>query len=644
MKKVLSIALALMMSLSLIACGGQSSQQSAPAAEPAAQAEAPAEQAEAPAEQAEAPAEQAEAPAEQAEAPAEQAEAPAEQVAEAPALTPAYSVEGFETVDAQGNRITTGRDATAKTAMATASKYEVSQVGAEIMQKGGNAVDAAVAMGFALGVCEPFTSGLGGGGLCTIHTASGENFFIDFREVAPAAATLDLYLDAEGKNNGNTMTGGLASGVPGEVAGLLYLLDNYGSGNLTRQEVMEPAIRIATEGFTVSAYCANAISDAYETALKFPEMQKVYWNDMGLPYEAGNVIANPDLAKALQKIADEGADGFYKGEIAQAVVDTLAKYGGVMTLDDLANYEVMVREPVTGTYRGYQVISSPPPSSGGTHLIEILNILENFDVASMKVNSPEYIHLLAETFKLSYADRAQYMADTAFADVPLDGLTNKEYAKERAALIDLEVAKEPVDFGDPTLYEHTDTTHFSVADVEGNCVAITKTINYYFGSGVMVDGYGFMMNNQMDDFSTDPNSVNKIEPGKKPLSSMSPTVLLKEDGSPFMVLGTPGGARIFASVAQIITRVIDSGIPLHDAISIPKIWNNGPMNNLQYETPLQGYEDYAVTEETVKKLEEMGHGEIKTAASGAVQAIQFLEDGSLYGTADPRQDGKAVGY
>ena len=560
---------------------------------------------------------------------------------EEPEKVPAYSVEGFETVDADGNRITTGRDATATQAMASASKYEVSQVGAEIMENGGNAVDAAVAMGFALGVCEPFTSGLGGGGLCTIHTADGQDYFIDFREVAPAAATLDLYLDAEGKSNGSTVTGGLASGVPGEVAGLLYLLENYGT--MTREEVISPAIRIATEGFTVSRYCANAIADAYDKAVQFPEMQSVYWDENGLPYEEGDVITNPGLAKALQKIVDEGRDGFYKGEVAEALVQTIQKYGGVMTLEDLANYEVQVHEPVTSTYRGYKIISSPPPSSGGTHLIEILNILENFDVGSLEVNSPEYIHLFAEAFKLSYADRAQYMADTNFVpDVPLTGLTSKEYAKERAALIDLDQAQEFY-CGDPTLYEHTDTTHYSVADVDGNCVAITKTINYYFGSGVMVGDYGFMMNNQMDDFSTNPESVNKVEPGKKPLSSMSPTVVLNEDSSPFMVLGTPGGARIFASVAQVISRVIDHNIPLHDAISIPKIWNNGGANNLQYENALKGYEDYAVTDETLAKLVEMGHGDITTAASGAVQAIEFLEDGTLYGTADPRQDGKAVG-
>lgn len=596
-RKLCSLVLALAMVLNLAACGQAASSSSAASSEPAASKE--------------------------------------------PAKTPAYSTEGFVTVDSDGNRVTTGRDATSTKAMATASKYEVSQVGAEIMSKGGNAVDAAVAMGFALGVCEPFTSGLGGGGLATIHTAEGENFFIDFREVAPAAATLDLYVDASGENNGNTKEGGLASGVPGEVAGLLYLLEHHGT--MSREEVMGPAIRIANEGFTVSAYCANAISDAYEKTQKFPEMSKVYLDENGLPWEEGSVITNPDLGKALQLIADQGADAFYKGEIGEAMVATLAKYDGVMTMDDLAGYEVHELKPVTGDYRGYTVISSPPPSSGGTHLIEILNILENFDMASMEVNSAEYVHLFAETFKLAFADRAKYMADTNFVTVPLGGLTSQAYADKRAQDIDLNVAMEQAAPDDPSPYEHTDTTHFSVADVDGNCVAITKTINYYFGSGVMVDGYGFMMNNQMDDFSTDSESVNKIEPGKKPLSSMSPTVVLKPDGSPFLVLGTPGGSRIFSGVAEVISRVIDSKMDLHTAISVPKIWNCSNKNNLQYEKPLKGYEQYALTDETIAKLTEMGHGELKTAASGAFQCIMFMDDGTLYGTADPRQDGKAVG-
>lgn len=606
-KRLLALLLASAMTLSLAACG----QKEAPAAS------APA-----------------------ASSPA--ASAPAASTPEEPVLTPAYSVEGFQTVDADGNRVTTGRDTNATYAIASASKYEVSQVGAEILEKGGNAIDAAVAMGFALAVAEPFTSGPGGGGLATVRTADGGTFFVDFREIAPMNATLDLYLGEDGKSNGSTMTGGLASGTPGDVAGLLYMFDNYGSGKLTRQQVMEPAIRIATEGFEVSQYCANAIADAYEAMQTSPEAQAIYWNKDGLPKEAGDIITNPNLAKTLQKIADEGKDGFYKGEVAQAVVDSVKAAGGVMTLEDLANYEPQVLKPVTGTYRGYQIISSAPPSSGGTILIEILNILENFDVASMDINSTEYIHLFTEAYKLGYTDRAAYMADTAFTDVPLDGLTSKEFAKERAALIDLTVDQD-FGVGDAFEYEHTDTTHFSVADVDGNCVAITKTINYYFGSKVIVEGCGFFMNNEMDDFSTNPESVNKIEPGKKPLSSMSPTIVLKEDGTPFLVLGTPGGSRIFASVLQIISRVIDHGMSIHDALCVPKIWNTSTSDNITYETPLKGYEKYAVSDETVAELTAMGHEKIGTAASGAVQAIEFKADGTLYGTADPRQDGKAVG-
>lgn len=561
---------------------------------------------------------------------------------EVPALVPAYSVDGYQTVDANGNRVTTGRDATGTTAMLSSSKYEVSQVGEEIIAKGGNAIDAAVAMGFALGVCEPFTNGVGGGGLATVRTASGETYFIDFREVAPQAATPEMYLDANGEviPQGTTV-GGLASAIPGDVAGLLYMLENYGT--MSREEVLAPAIRMATEGFVVSQYAANAIADAYEKAIQFPEMQEVYWDANSLPYETGSVIANPGLAKTLQLIADQGFDGFYKGEVAQAMVDTVNKYGGIFTMEDLANYSVNVYTPVSGTYRGYEIISSPPPSSGGTHLIEILNILENYDVGAMTINSTEYVHLWTETYKLVYADRAEYMADTQFKDVPLAGLASKEYAALRAAEIDMAVAAPEATFDDPWTYEHTDTSHFSIADAEGNCVAITKTINYYFGSGVMVGGYGFMMNNEMDDFSTNPESVNCVEPGKKPLSSMSPTIVLK-DGEPYMVLGTPGGSRIFASVAQVISRVIDHEMDIHDAICVPKIWNTSNKDRISYELPLVGYEQYALSDETLAELVAMGHAEPTVAASGSVQIIQYQEDGTLYGTADPRQDGKAVGY
>ena len=603
-KKLVSLLLALVMALSVVACGGAAS--SAPASsEPEATAEPTAEP--------------------------------------APELVPAYSVEGYETIDSDGNRITDNRTDTSDKAMAVASKYEVSQVGAEIMSKGGNAVDAAVAMGFALGVCEPFSNGIGGGGIATIHTAEGENIFIDFRETAPAGATLDLYLAEDGSNNGNTRVGGLASGVPGEVAGMLYMLENYGSGNLTRAEVMEPAIRIAEEGFTVSAYCAGAISDMYELAVSNENIAAIYLDEEGLPYEEGDVITNPTLGAALRMIAEEGGDAFYKGAIGEAMIESVQAAGGVMTMEDLAGYEALELEPVVGDYRGYTIISSPPPSSGGSIMIEILNMLENYDIASMEVNGTEYVHLFTEAYKLAFADRAAFMADTAFTDVPLDGLTNQDYADERAALIDLTVAQDQAVNGDAFAFEHSDTTHYSVADAEGNCVAITKTINYYWGSGVMCDRYGFFMNNQMDDFSTNAESVNKIEPGKKPLSSMSPTVVLDPEGDPFLVIGTPGGTKIFCGVLQTISRIIDHGMDPLTAICVPKVWNSSASNNLQYETPLKGYEEYAVSEETVAELTEMGHGELKTAASGAMQTIMFQEDGTLLGVGDPRQDGKAAG-
>ena len=554
---------------------------------------------------------------------------------------PAYSLEGFEPADREGRRITAGRDAAADYAMVSASKYEVSLVGAEILKKGGSAVDAAVAMGFALAVAEPFTSGLGGGGLATIRTADGRTVFLDFRERAPGGADHRLFLKEDGTANMAAFTaGGLSCCVPGDVAGLLYLLEHYGT--MDRREVLAPAIRIASQGFAVSQYCADAIADAHGLIRRFPEMQKAYWKGEGLPYQAGDVMVSPDLAKTLQKIADEGRAGFYTGEIARAIVDSAAKYGGVMTLEDLIGYEPQVLSPVTGTYRGYTVISSAPPSSGGSILIEILNILENFDVGGLEINSAPYLHLFAEASKLGYADRARYMADAAFALVPLPGLTDRGYAARRAALIDLERAQQ-FGYGDPFGGEHTDTTHYSVADVRGNCVSVTKTINDYFGSGVMAEGWGFVMNNSMADFSPDPQSVNRVQPGKKPLSSMAPTIVLREDGAPFLVLGSPGGSRIFTTVLQVISRVIDHHMNLHDALSLPRSWNTSASNDLTYEEPLPGYEGYAVTRETLERLAAMGHHKIGVTSSGAVQAVLFREDGTLYGTADPRQDGKAVG-
>ncbi|MEG0584524.1 MAG: gamma-glutamyltransferase [Cetobacterium sp.] len=541
----------------------------------------------------------------------------------------------FKLYDEEGKLLRTNRDSTGKEGIVAASKYEASKIGADIIKKGGNAVDAAVATAFALSVCEPHSSGLGGGGFMTLRIAeTGEVIFIDFREIAPKNATPKMWvLDDKGKVIGKQKTdGGKASGIPGEVAGLLYLLEKYGT--MSRNEVLQPAIDLATNGYTVSPTLAEVLKETYDTMIEFPEITKIYWKDGSFPYETGDIIKNPDLAKTLSIIQEKGADGFYKGEVAEAIVNSVNKYDGLFTLEDLAEYKVSVRKPIVGNYRGYEIISSPPPSSGGAHLIQILNILENYDIGSLEVNSPEYLHLFSEAFKLAYADRSKYMGDTDFVKVPLGGITSKSYAKNIINKIDLTKANthEP---HNPWQYEHEDTTHFSIADKAGNMVAVTKTINGYFGSGVCVDGYGIIMNDEMDDFVTGPGHANSVEPGKKPLSSMTPTLILK-NGNPFMVLGTPGGAKIFATVAQVLSKVIDHNMDIQDAISAPRIWDNTSAE-INYESRLNP--------EYIYKLQEMGHKVNSNGewGSGSVQGIVYMPDGTLRGGADPRRDGKALG-
>lgn len=529
-----------------------------------------------------------------------------------------------------------GRDAVGEKGVVSSQKYEASQIGVNILEKGGNAVDAAVATSFALGVCEPNASGLGGGGFMTLRDGeTGEVTFIDFREVAPLAATDDMYpLDEEGNVIDNVKArGGLAVAVPGEVAGLLYILDNYGT--MSREEVMAPAIELAENGFILTPKATQTFADAYKLMVDYPELGDLYLQD-NLPPEKLSLIKNPDLAKTLKIIAEEGADGFYKGEVAEAIVESVDKYGGILTLEDLETYEVEVSEAVQGTYRdNYTIISSPTPSSGGTHLIQIMNILENFDMSQYEPNSAESMHLFSEVFKMVYADRAEYMGDPNYIDVPIQGIISKDYAKHLADKINLEESQE-YEADDPWKYEGDTTTHLSVADESGNMVGITKTINYYFGSGVVVDGYGFIMNNEMDDFSPEPGGPNSVAPKKKPLSSMSPTIILKND-EPYMVLGAPGGYTIFAQLAQVLSHVIDNDMDLQDAINEPRIHDS--MSNML--TYMDG-----IDEDEVKKLEEMGHetSHMVNDSFGFVQAVEYLEDGTLRGGADPWSDAKAVGY
>ena len=577
-------------------------------------------------------------PASSAAAPASSADASSNAASEA--AKPTASSEDWKPFDAEGKPLRTDRDANGKTGVIAAANYNAAKAGLEILKKGGNAVDAAVATGFALGVCEPNASGLGGGGFMMIHSAKdGSTKFIDFREIAPAAATTELWKkDAEGKViGGQSSEGGKSVGVPGEVSGLLYALENYGT--MDRAQVMQPAIDYANNGFEISPVFAGMINDNFAFMQKYPELGHYYLKN-GLPYATGDHFSNPDLAKTLGMIAKDGRDAFYKGDVAEKFVETVNKYGGVMTMEDLAKYEPKVRDVIVGNYRGYEIIAPPPPSSGGAHLIQILNVLENYDIASMEVNSAEYLHLFSEAFKMAFADRSKYMADTDFTDVPVSGLVSKEYAKALADSIDL-TKSQKYSAGDPYKYQSGSTTHFSVADKDGNIVAVTKTINYFFGSKVAIPGYGFIANDEMDDFSSNPESVNCIEPGKKPLSSMTPTIILK-DGKPVATIGSPGGTRIFPTLAQVISRIIDHKMDIQEAIDAGRIYDDAK-STLCYETGENG-----IDPKVVEELKALGHEMVEKGEwdlyFGGVQGIVYLEDGSLRGGADPRRDGKAVGF
>ncbi len=555
------------------------------------------------------------------------------------------SLDDFVLFDADGVLSTTGRDAKGTTGVVSSGKYEASKIGKEIMEKGGNAVDAAVAVGFTLGLAEPNSSGLGGGGFMTLRTEDGQTLFIDFRERAPMAATPDMwqsYTDAEGKSHvigSQNYEGGKSVGIPGNVAGLLYALDNYGT--MSRAEILAPIIELANKGVTVTPTLSNDMKNSYDKMLLYSESGDLFLKEIDgikYPYEIGENFKNPEYAKALELIAAQGTDVFYKGEIAEAVVASVNKYGGVFTMEDMANYEVEVVEPVKGTYRGYEIVSSPTPSSGGTIVLEILNILENFDLPSMADNSAEELHLFSEAFKLAYADRGEYMGDPKFVDVPLEGLMSKDYAKKLADKIDLNVSTENVLPDDPWMYEHEDTTHYSVADNKGNIVAVTQTVNYLFGSKVAIPGYGFVMNDEMADFVTQPDHPNSIAGGKTPLSSMTPTIVLK-DGKPFAVLGTPGGTTIISTVAQIISNLVDHDMGMQEAIDAPRIKGYNK-NTITLET--------RISADVISELEAMGHiikpSEDWNRSFGSVNAVKYLEDGTLDGGADPRRDGKALGY
>lgn len=538
--------------------------------------------------------------------------------------------------DENGNLKLDERDAEGENGVISSANYYASKVGRDIIANGGNAIDAAVAVGFAMSTVESYYSGLGGGGYMLIRFAeTGETVFIDFRETAPTGANPDWWpKDENGEWAGyyDMQIGPQGIAVPGYVKGMMYALETYGT--MDREQVLSPSVELATKGFPVGAYMRDTLTEHYDWYTYTDETEKIYFND-GLPYEVGDIYTNPELGETIQKIIDQGADVFYTGEIAEAIVETANKYGNTMTMEDLANYEVKVRTPVSGNYRGYTVISSPPSSSGGTSVVEILNMLENFDVSSLEVNSSEYINLFAETFKIAFADRAEYIADTDFTDVPLEGLQSKEFAAERASLIELGTTKDYL-AGEPYGFQGSNTTHFSIMDKEGNIVSVTQTNNG--GCGITAEGTGVLLNGEMADFSTGYDNANSIEEGKRPLSSMSPTIILDENDEPFAAVGTPGSTRIITTMAQIVSHVIDHDMDIQDAIDTPRFFCDG--GDLYMET--------RIPESVANELSEMGYSIQRTSDYdtyyGGVHGVVKLDDGTLRGGADPRRDGKALGF
>lgn len=537
------------------------------------------------------------------------------------------------------------RDVIADHGVVSAAHPLAAQAGVEILKKGGNAFDAAVATSFMLNVVEPHTSGVGGGGFAMIYVAKDKKaYMVDYREIAPYAARPDSYVDSNGKVvPGKSTTGLYASGVPGHVKGMEFITQKFGTMKMS--ELMAPAIKQSEKGLPVYRVFNDALMsdlvrlEKYSNKEDFARFQGVYFSKDGMPLQVGETVMNKDITKTLKKIARNGSDVFYYGEISDKIVDYYAKNGNSwITKKDLADYNVKMREPVMVTYRGYELITSAPPSSGGAAIAGILNIMEAYDVKAMGAESPEFAHKLIQAQKLAYADRAKYMADTDFAQVPQAGLMNKEYAAERRNLI-TDTAVDKYDAGNPNKYESGSTTSFSVVDKDGNMVTITQTINGFFGSGVIIPGTGFLMNNEMDDFNTEaPNHVNAPAPLKKPLSSMSPTIVLK-NGSPVMTLGSPGGPRIITTVASVIMNVLDFDMDLQTAIDHARIYSpNSGVTHM--ETPFSA--------EYITALEKQGH-KIKTYPKkvpyfGGVHGVKVLDDGKLHGAADPRRFGQAAGY
>ena len=532
----------------------------------------------------------------------------------------------------------------ARHAMVVTVEPHATDAGVAVLESGGNAVDAAVAVGLALAVTHPSAGNIGGGGFMLVRFADGRSTFIDFRERAPEHASRNMYLDASGKPTQDSMTGYRAAGVPGSVRGFEYASKKY--GHKPWADVVAPAVALAEKGFPVSYGFARSLRGSATRLGQFPESKRVFLRD-GNPYEAGETFAQPDLARTLRRIEEQGARDFYEGETARVLAADEEKHGGLITLADLKDYTVAERQPLTGSYRGYDIITSPPPSSGGPGILQMLGVLEGSGYEKSGAGSAAELHFLAEAMRRYFADRAVSMGDPDFVKVSLSSLLDPAYIAQLRKSIDPEHATPSSQIhagGKPGGPESSQTTHYSIVDADGNAVAVTYTLNFGYGSGVTVPGLGFLLNDEMDDFAAKPGEpngfglvqgeANAVQPRKRPLSSMTPTIVTR-GGKLELVLGTPGGPTIINSVLQVLVNVVDFGMNVQDAVDAPRIHHQWLPDQLIME---RGF-----SPDTIALLKARGHQIRIVNSIGEMAAIE-ARDGWLEGAADPRTEGVAKGY
>jgi gamma-glutamyltranspeptidase/glutathione hydrolase len=542
--------------------------------------------------------------------------------------------------------ITPAQTIMAGNGMVVAQEQRAARIGIEILDRGGNAVDAAVAVGFALAVTYPRAGNIGGGGFMVIHLGkTGEDAAIDYRETAPAAATEKMFLDAKGEADPKkSRDSALSVGVPGTVAGLALAHEKYGSGKLTLAELIEPAITLARNGVEIVDDVADTLPLAQPRIARWQSSAPVFLNSDGTVLMPGQDLLQPDLAITFRAIASDGPKGFYEGPVAEKIVAAVRKAGGIMTTDDMKNYRAILREPVRGTYRGYEIVSMPPPSSGGVHLIEMLNILEGYDLA--KLSREESLYIVAEAMKRAYADRATFMGDPDAVKMPVAGLISKKYAAAlRAQIGQRATPSTEIRSGNPADFEGQNTTHFSVIDRDGNAVSNTYTLNFSYGLGLVAEGTGVLLNNELDDFTSKPGTANAYGlvgynanlpgPNRRPLSSMTPTIMMK-DGKPFLITGSPGGSRIISTVLQIIVNVIDFNLSIDQAVSAPRVHHQWQPDEL--------YVEPGISPEILEGLVKRGFKVVPTPPQTSANSIEITADGYV-GAADRRTRGSlAAGY